>query len=87
MMSTYFLSIILAMYSISVQLLNESPWYELLLCFSVIIPVVPSFAACTAATVYFGFKGVVDYLLEAWKDFTVDIERGGVPDDAPFEGV
>jgi len=75
------------MYSTSVQMLNESPWYELLPCFLVIIPVVPFFVACAAAMVYFGFKGIVDYILEAWNDFTVDIERGGVPVDAPFEGV
>jgi hypothetical protein len=51
------------------------------------VALVPSFAVGAAVAVHFILKGVVHYFLDAWKDFTVEIELGSVPIEAPFEGV
>ena len=69
------------------NLLNESPWYGLLLFFLISIPVAASIVVFAAVMVHAGYKGTLDYISEAWKDFTVDIEPGGVPYDEPFEVV
>jgi hypothetical protein len=37
-----------------------------------------------ALAVHSGYRGVVDCFLEAWEDFTVEVESSNVP---PFEGV
>ena len=85
LMLAYCVCLSLTLYSVFMNLLNESPWYGLLLFFLISIPVVASIVVFTAAMVHAGYLGTVDYILEAWKDFTVDVEPGGVPDDAPFE--
>ena len=86
-MLAYCLCLSFAVYSVFVNLLKESPWYGFFLFFLISIPVVASIVVCAAVAVHAGYKGTVDYFLEAWKDFTVDVEPGGVLDDEPFEGV
>jgi len=76
------------LYSLFITLLEEEcPWYGLLLYFLISILVVASILSGVAALVYDGYQGVVNYFLEAWKDFTVEIEPGGVPIEAAFESV
>jgi hypothetical protein len=87
MMLMYCVCLLLAWYSLFLNLLKESPLYGLLLYFLISIPVVASIVVCAAASVYFGFKGIVSYFFDALKDFTVEIEPGGVPIEAAFEGV
>ena len=86
-MLAYCLCLSLGLYSMFVNLLNESPWYGLLLFCLLSIPFVASIVVCTIATVHAGYTGTVSCISEAWKDFTVDIEPGGVPDDASFDVV
>lgn len=69
------------------DLRKDSPWYGLLFFFLMSVALVPSFAVGAAVAVHFILKGVVHYFLDAWKDFTVEIELGSVPIEAPFEGV
>ena len=37
--------------------------------------------------VQFVYRGVVDYFLEAWKDFTVEVESSNVLVEPPIERV
>jgi len=64
---------------------EESPWYGLLLYLLISIPVVASILVGAGALVYVGYEGIVNYFIEAWKDFTVEVEPGGVPIAAAFE--
>jgi len=83
----YCFCILFALYSFSVQSLKEGFWpgiYLLVFSFPVVVAII---VVCTVATLFVGYKGVVNYFLDAWKDFTVDVEPGGVPDDEPLEGV
>ena len=81
------LSLSLVLYSVFMNLLNESPWYGLLLFCLISIPFAASIVLCTTAAVHAGYKGPVDCISEAWKDFTIDIEPGGVPYNEPLECV
>jgi len=81
-------TISLALYSVFISLLEEeTPWYGLLLYFLISILVVASILPGAAVLVHLGYEGIVNYFLEAWKDFTVEIEPGGVPIEAAFESV
>jgi len=78
----------LALYSLFTTLLEEeSPWYGLLLYFLISILVAASIVPGAGALVHVGYEGIVNYFLEAWKDFTVEIEPGGVPIETAFESV
>jgi hypothetical protein len=69
------------------NLWQDGPWGGLLLYFLTSVFVVPSFAVGAAIAVHVIWKGVVHYFLDAWKDFTVEIELGGVPIETPSESV
>jgi ABC-type sugar transport system permease subunit len=71
-------------YSFLGNLLKEG---RLLYFLVVFIPLVTSFVVIAPAAVHFGYKSIVNYFLEAWKDLTLDIEPGGVPIEAAFESV
>jgi len=77
----------LALHSFFLYLLKESPWYWLLLFVSISLPLVAGTVVFITVMLHSTYQGVVYYFLEARKDFTVDIEPGGVPVDAPFESV
>lgn len=77
----------LAWYSLFTNLRQESPWYVVFLYFLISILVVASIVVCAAAAVYFVWECAVLYFLDAWKDFTVEIESRGVPIETPFESV
>jgi len=77
----------LGWYSLFMTLLEESPWYGLLFFLLMSLPVVFSIVVTGAATVYFGYRSVVDCFWRAWKDFTVEVESSNVLVEAPFEGV
>jgi hypothetical protein len=51
-----------------------APWYFLFYYFLASLFVVPAFLGAIAGVIYFVCKGVIDFLSEAWKDFTVDVE-------------
>jgi hypothetical protein len=83
-----FVALSLAMYSLFMTLLEEeSPWYGLLLYFLISILLAASILPGAVVLVHLGYEGIVNYFLEAWKDFTVEIEPGGVPIEAAFESV
>ena len=67
--------------------MKDSFWpgiYLLVVSYPVVVVIM---VVCTVGTLIIGYKGVVNYFSDAWNDFTVDIEPGGVPDDEPLEGV
>jgi hypothetical protein len=83
----YFVALSLACYSRFMPLLEESPWYELLIYFLISLPAASMIAMVVAQAVKFGYKSVVNYFLDAWKDFTVEVESSNVLVEAPFEAV
>ena len=84
----YFVAVSLAMYSVLINLLEEkSPWYGLLLYFLISTLVVASLLPGAVVLAHLGYEGIVNYFLEAWKDFTLEIEAGCVPIEAAFESV
>lgn len=60
-------------YSLVMMLRKESPWYAPSI---FLIPVMS--VVCGTTMIQSGYRGVVQFFLEAWKDFTVEIEPGGV---------
>jgi len=75
-------------YSFLRKLLKEGRLlYFLILIVYTVIPWVTAFVLIAPAAVHFVYKGIVNYFLEAWKDFTVEIESGGAPIEAAFESV
>ena len=86
MMLIYCLCLLFVLYSIFVRLLKEGWWYGLFCFVFISLPVVTAIVVCVVAMLLRGYRGVVNCFLEAWKDFTVDVEPGGVPDNEPFEG-
>jgi len=83
----YLFSILFVLYLFSVLMLKDSFWSGLFLFFFISLPMVAATLVCTVATLVGGYTGVVNYFLDAWNDFTVDVEPGGVPDDEPLQGV
>jgi hypothetical protein len=61
-------------YSLFMNALGGAPWYFLFCYFLASLFVVPAFLGAIAGVIYFVCKGVIDFLFEAWKDFTVDVE-------------
>ena len=53
---------------------KEAPWYGLLIYCSVSLFGIPGLLVATAEVIHFVYKGFIDFLFEAWKDFTVDVE-------------
>ena len=76
--------LLMTLYSLCLLLLNES-WYVLFIWVSISLVLAAITVVVIIVTLRSTYQGVVYYFLEAWKDFTVDMEPGGVPDDAPFE--
>jgi len=83
----YCFCILFFLYSFSAQSLTEGFWPGIYLLVSDFPLLVAIIVVCTVATLIIGYRGVVNYFSDAWKDFTVDVEPGGVPDDEPLEGV
>ena len=83
----YLIALSLVFYSSSVSLLEESPWYELLIYFLIFIPAALMSLVIVAQAVRFGYKCIVNYFLDAWNDFTVEVESSNVLLEAPFEAV
>jgi hypothetical protein len=67
---------LLVWYSLFMTLGEASPWYALLIFFSISLPIMPVVFGITM--IQSGYRGVVNFILEAWKDFTVEIKPGGV---------
>jgi len=68
-------------------LLEESPWYELLVYFLILLPAAFMIMVIVAQAVRFGYKCIVNYFLDTWKDFTVAVESSNVLLEAPSEAV
>jgi len=84
----YCFCLLFVLYSIFVRLVKDSFRYGLFLFVFISLPMIGGTVVCTVATLIGGYRGVVNYFFEAWNDFTVDVEPGGVPDDdEPFGDV
>ena len=74
--------------SFAIGLLEEGPWYILLIHFLLLLCIVPTVLLLCAVIIGIGYRGVVDYFSDAWKDFTVEVESAGVlVDSTPFERI
>ena len=74
--------------SMGINLLEEgNPWYSVLLSLLLSLGSICFFSACVAYITLEGYRGVIEYFSEAWKDFIVEVEASNVPVEAPFEGV
>jgi len=71
----YCLASSLACYFSVMNSLEEGPWYGFLGYFLISLFIVPWLVVVIAGTIYIACKGFMDFLFEAWKDFTVDVER------------
>jgi len=71
----YCLALSLGWYFLFMNLLEEGPWYGLLIHFLISPFMVPGLVVAIAGIIYIACKGFIDFLFEAWKDFTVDVER------------
>lgn len=80
-------AIFLAWYSLFTNLVKEKLWYWLLGFFSIFILITPPIVEFSVILVQFLYGSIVDYFLEAWKDFTVEVEASNVPVEVPFEWV
>jgi hypothetical protein len=83
----YFVAILLVCYASVTSSLEETPWYEGLIYFLIFLPATFMTVVFVAQAVRFGYKCVVNYFLDAWKDFTVEVESSNVLLEAPSEAV
>jgi hypothetical protein len=67
----YCVAILLLWYSMFTDLVKDGPWYWLLGFFLISLVTLPPIVEFGVGLVRFVYRGVVDYFLEAWKDFTV----------------
>ena len=75
----------LGLYSFFMNLLKEpTPWYVFLVFFVLSIPLVASIVVSTAGSVYLVCNIFRNYILNAWKDFTVEVEPGVVVMENPY---
>jgi len=71
---TYGGTLSLAWYACFMTLLAEAPWYGLLIYCFMSLFAVPALLAGIPWVIYLVYKGFIDFLFEARKDFTVDVE-------------
>jgi len=71
----YIVALSLIWYSLFLHLLEEAPWHGLLSYFLISLFLIPALLPHTAGLIYLVYKIPVDFLLDAWKDFTVDVEK------------
>jgi len=64
----------LVWYTLFMTLLAEAPWYGFSIYCFISLFVIPALLAGIAWTIYVVYKGFIDFLCEARKDFTVDVE-------------
>jgi hypothetical protein len=64
----------LAWRSVFMDMLEEFPWYGMLIYFLISLFVIPVLVMAIAVVIYFVYKGFIAFIFEAWKDFTVDVE-------------
>ena len=78
----YCVCILLVSYSFFVALWKASPWFGLLI--MIFLSISPPATAVLVGTtmIQSGYRRVVNHFLEAWKDFTEEVEPGGVPAEA-----
>jgi len=75
----YCVTFSLAWCSAFMQLLEEGPWYDLLRYLLDSFLVILLLPLAIAGIIFLICKGFIDFLFEAWKDFTVDVEQVDPP--------
>ena len=83
----YCVAILLLWYSFFTDLVKDRPWYSLLGFFSISLVTMPPVIELGVGLVQFVYRGVVDYFLEAWKDFTVEVESSNILVEPSIERV
>jgi len=74
LMLFYIVALSWGWYYLFMKLLEEAPWYGLLIYFLISLFVIPALLVAIAGGIYFVYKGFIAFIFEAWKDFTVDVE-------------
>jgi len=74
MMLIYIAALSLKWYSLFMKLVEAAPWYGLLIYFLISLFMIPALLVAIAGGIYFVYKGFIAFILDAWKDFTVDVE-------------
>ena len=75
----YFVTFSLAWCSPFMDLLEKGPWYISLFYLSRSLFVIPLLLLAIAGIFFLICKGFINFLSEAWKDFTVDVEQVDLP--------
>ena len=70
----YLIAMSVALRSFFMKMLEKSPWYDLVILFFGSLLLIPLLVVAIAGVIYFVCKGVIDFIFDAWKDFTVDVE-------------
>ena len=84
----YCVAILLALYSVFLNLLKDRLWYWLSGFVPISLFIMHRIVELGITLVQFVYhRHVVDYVLDAWKDFTVEVESSNVPVDIPLERV
>ena len=60
--------------SLFMNLLEEAPWYGWLIYIFIACFVIPALLVATSVVIYFVYKGFKNFLFEAWKYITVDVD-------------
>ncbi|KIM40704.1 hypothetical protein M413DRAFT_166535 [Hebeloma cylindrosporum] len=75
----YFTAFFHGWYSLLMDLLGEAPWYGMLMFSLGSLFIVPVILTAIAVGIYFVCKGFIAFIIDAWKDLTVDVELVDAP--------
>ena len=75
----YLVTFSLAWCSPFMNLLEEGPWYISLIYLSRSVFIIPLLLLAIIGIIFLICVGFINFLFEAWKDFTVDVEQVDLP--------
>ena len=83
----YCVAILLGLYSLFSNLLKDRLWYWPLGFVPISLFMIYFIVGSIIVLVQFMYSGVVNYVLDAWMDFTVEVELSNVPADIELDRV